>query len=278
MRGLEPPPDFDLYRELGVDPSARPEAIEAAWRSLVKRHHPDVNRRARPERIRRINIAHDWLSDPELRARYDATRPRRRPPTRTHRPAARSGPPTRPATPDPVPLPKAPTPARRRLSSAAVRALSALGRVVGYFVWCLVSIGIAYVASVVATAFLGPANFMTMIFLFFGEDVGWAVLQLLGNLIFAAAYGFFVASGCQALRRREGDVGELTVVGAGTALAVTFGFPVVASLYLPWFVRWFATEGDGLRGVLAISAIEALVVGLVVAAAAWIRPWARFTG
>ncbi len=67
---MEPTPDFDLYAELEVHPGASPETIDAAWRSLVKRHHPDVT--AGPdERIRRLNVAHDWLSDPGRRARYD---------------------------------------------------------------------------------------------------------------------------------------------------------------------------------------------------------------
>ena len=73
------PPTFDLYRELELDPSATPETIDAAWRSLVKQHHPDVNASASGARIRRLNVAHDWLSDPALRARYDATRPKMAP-------------------------------------------------------------------------------------------------------------------------------------------------------------------------------------------------------
>ncbi len=69
-------PDDDLYArlELGVD--ASPEAIEVAWRALLKRHHPDVagSGDAALARAKRINVAHDWLSDPSLRARYDEER------------------------------------------------------------------------------------------------------------------------------------------------------------------------------------------------------------
>ncbi len=67
-------PSLDLYRELEVDPGASPEAIEAAYRSLMKRHHPD---RAGPDglaRAKRLNVAREWLVDPERRARYDAAR------------------------------------------------------------------------------------------------------------------------------------------------------------------------------------------------------------
>lgn len=71
-------PNFDLYGELEVASTASTETIEAAWRSLVKRHHPDVGSgrgaSASDERIRRLNVAHDWLTDPERRARYDAER------------------------------------------------------------------------------------------------------------------------------------------------------------------------------------------------------------
>ena len=51
---------------------AAPEAIEIAWRALLKRHHPDVAGEASLEAAKRINVAHDWLTDPALRARYDA--------------------------------------------------------------------------------------------------------------------------------------------------------------------------------------------------------------
>jgi hypothetical protein len=55
---------------------ASPEAIELAWRALLKRHHPDVagDGPAAVDRAKRINVAHDWLADPELRARYDEER------------------------------------------------------------------------------------------------------------------------------------------------------------------------------------------------------------
>jgi len=69
-------PDDDLYARLEVDEEASPEAIELAWRALLKRHHPDVagDSDAALERAKRINVAHDWLSDPPLRARYDLAR------------------------------------------------------------------------------------------------------------------------------------------------------------------------------------------------------------
>lgn len=78
-------PRFDLYAELEVSRSAARETIEAAHRAMAKRHHPDVavatgvaaNAEDAEARIKRINVARDWLLDPERRARYDRALRRR---------------------------------------------------------------------------------------------------------------------------------------------------------------------------------------------------------
>jgi len=67
-------PDDDLYARLELPSDATREAIEIAWRALLRRHHPDVAGPAGLERAKRINVAHDWLGDPDLRARYDRER------------------------------------------------------------------------------------------------------------------------------------------------------------------------------------------------------------
>lgn len=87
-------PDFDLYRELEVDASASGETIEAAFRSLMRRNHPDVasNRAAALARAKRLNVARDWLVDPERRAEYDAHRQASRPMSGRRR--REGGPPT----------------------------------------------------------------------------------------------------------------------------------------------------------------------------------------
>jgi curved DNA-binding protein CbpA len=84
------PPD-DLYARLELSLDASFEAVEVAWRALLKRHHPDVagGGADADERSKRINVAHDWLSDPELRARYD----RERHPGAGHRRGGRAVPP-----------------------------------------------------------------------------------------------------------------------------------------------------------------------------------------
>jgi curved DNA-binding protein CbpA len=67
-------PSDDLYARLELPSDATPEAIEIAWRALLRRHHPDVAGPAGLEHAKRINVAHDWLSDPALRTRYDHER------------------------------------------------------------------------------------------------------------------------------------------------------------------------------------------------------------
>jgi curved DNA-binding protein CbpA len=67
-------PDDDLYARLEVRSDASAETIEVAWRALLKRHHPDVAGADGLELSKRINVAHDWLSDATLRERYDRER------------------------------------------------------------------------------------------------------------------------------------------------------------------------------------------------------------
>jgi hypothetical protein len=68
------PPADDLYARLGIPRDASPEAVEVAWRALLRQHHPDVAGPDGLELAKRINVAHDWLSDPDLRRRYDRER------------------------------------------------------------------------------------------------------------------------------------------------------------------------------------------------------------
>ncbi len=78
----------DPYEVLGVERSASLEDIRKAYRRLAKKLHPDLNpgNRAAEERFKEVGAAHDLLSDPEKRARFDrgeidasgAERPRQR--------------------------------------------------------------------------------------------------------------------------------------------------------------------------------------------------------
>src|SRR5688500_12008338 len=67
-------PDDDLYARLEVPVDASFEAIEIAWRALLRQHHPDVAGDEGLGRAKAINVAHDWLSDAGLRERYDQER------------------------------------------------------------------------------------------------------------------------------------------------------------------------------------------------------------
>ena len=65
----------DFYRILQVDPSAHDDVIQAAYRRLALRYHPDRNPSAEAARVMtRINAAYEVLSDPARRARYDRRR------------------------------------------------------------------------------------------------------------------------------------------------------------------------------------------------------------
>jgi hypothetical protein len=69
-----PPPTPDHYHALGLARHAEPVVIKAAYRALASLYHPDRNPAPDAiERIQRINIAHDVLSDPVRRQAHDAT-------------------------------------------------------------------------------------------------------------------------------------------------------------------------------------------------------------
>jgi molecular chaperone DnaJ len=61
----------DPYAVLGVSAQAGAAEIKAAYRALVKRHHPDAGGDA--ERILALNAAWELLRDPQRRSLYDAS-------------------------------------------------------------------------------------------------------------------------------------------------------------------------------------------------------------
>ena len=81
----------DHYELLGVDPSARHTDVQAAYRRLMRVHHPDV-RPGDPvaeEMARRLTAAWSVLGRPSSRAAYDRQRAATRQPSA---PAARPAP------------------------------------------------------------------------------------------------------------------------------------------------------------------------------------------
>jgi len=65
------------YQVLNVPPTATPEDITQAYRSLARTYHPDLQppemRAWANEHMQAINAAYEVLSDPHLRSRYNAS-------------------------------------------------------------------------------------------------------------------------------------------------------------------------------------------------------------
>lgn len=74
----------DFYKTLGVAKDASQSAIKKAYRQLAKEHHPDKHKgdAGQEDKFKRITEAYNTLSDPDLRAEYDAANhaPPRTPP------------------------------------------------------------------------------------------------------------------------------------------------------------------------------------------------------
>jgi serine/threonine protein kinase len=64
----------DFYQVLEVSPGARIGVIEAAYRALMKDMHPDVTATVSGEHAKIVNEAHDILTDPDRRRKYDRDR------------------------------------------------------------------------------------------------------------------------------------------------------------------------------------------------------------
>jgi curved DNA-binding protein CbpA len=66
------PDSTDHYRTLQVDPAAEVEVIQAAYRVLARRHHPDLS--GDDGTMKRLNAAWEVLGDAQRRKQYDAER------------------------------------------------------------------------------------------------------------------------------------------------------------------------------------------------------------
>jgi DnaJ-class molecular chaperone len=63
----------DPYQTLGVKKDASQDAIQRAYRRLVKKLHPDLNpgNKRAEELFKQVSAAYDILADPQKRARFD---------------------------------------------------------------------------------------------------------------------------------------------------------------------------------------------------------------
>ena len=63
----------DYYKILGLPKTATDKEIKAAYRTLARKHHPDVNAgdKKSEDAFKDIGEAYDVLSDPDKRAKYD---------------------------------------------------------------------------------------------------------------------------------------------------------------------------------------------------------------
>lgn len=64
---------IDYYKVLGIDKSATPQQIKAAYRKQARKLHPDLNPNDKDAKVKfqRVNEANEVLSDPEKRKKYD---------------------------------------------------------------------------------------------------------------------------------------------------------------------------------------------------------------
>ncbi len=76
---MTPPPDFDPFQLLGVDASADAATIDRAYKARIRYVHPDIAGIAGLDETKRLNVAREWLLDPELRAQLPKPSPRWRP-------------------------------------------------------------------------------------------------------------------------------------------------------------------------------------------------------
>ncbi|MCC6674293.1 MAG: DnaJ domain-containing protein [Thermomicrobiales bacterium] len=68
------------YQVLQVDPLAEQEVVDAAFKRLALKYHPDTSKAPdAAARMREIIEAHGILTDPKKRERYDASIGIRRP-------------------------------------------------------------------------------------------------------------------------------------------------------------------------------------------------------
>jgi uncharacterized protein YecT (DUF1311 family) len=138
------------YETLGVSPNAEDVVIDAAYKAMMKRHHPDAPGRDAGKddaEAKAINEAYRVLRDPETRARYD-------------RDLASGGASSRgwerPADPEPTQPPPPPVSSKPARSGGLVSA-GFMGLAATVIVGALGSLGVGQTSSTTAAASSTPA-------------------------------------------------------------------------------------------------------------------------
>ncbi len=64
---------IDYYEVLGIDKSAPQKEVKNAYRKLARKYHPDLNPNDKEaeRKFKQVNEAHEVLSDPKKRKKYD---------------------------------------------------------------------------------------------------------------------------------------------------------------------------------------------------------------
>ena len=62
----------DYYETLGVSKNSNPDELKKAYRTMARKHHPDVDKSpGAEEKFKEINEAYQVLSDPQKKSAYD---------------------------------------------------------------------------------------------------------------------------------------------------------------------------------------------------------------
>lgn len=82
----------DYYAVLGIAPESDEVVVQASYKALMRKYHPDTNKDpAATARATAINQAYAVLSDPVARANYDFHRQAARSRSQDKRPPPRAG-------------------------------------------------------------------------------------------------------------------------------------------------------------------------------------------
>jgi DnaJ-domain-containing protein 1 len=132
-------PEQTYYELFQVSPTADAEIIQAAYRRLILRYHPDRNSDSNAEEMTiRLNNAYEILSDPLKRQDYDSELESRT----SYADQSRPNPPDQPHQPDqPTPTPSPSADRKKRSEVAWEMTLGIGGLIVGaILIFCLIDV------------------------------------------------------------------------------------------------------------------------------------------